>query len=146
VSVGFFHVCGVSTDNVAYCWGDNAWGQLGDGTITSSPTPIPVAGGLPFREVIAGDSHTCGLALNDLTYCWGYNGAGQLGDGTTIQRLTPVRVHAGGLRFRRVSGGASYNCGETVDNRAYCWGANESGQLGIGNTMGQRYATTCHAA
>jgi alpha-tubulin suppressor-like RCC1 family protein len=136
VSVGFFHTCGVTTGNVAYCWGGNDEGQLGDGTTNDSPTPVPAAGGLFFRHVTAGDLHTCGLALNDLTYCWGDNTAGQLGDGTTTRRLTPTRVHASGLRFRRVTGGASHNCGETADNRAYCWGTNFTGQLGAGTTTG----------
>ena len=134
VSVGFFHACGVSTSGSAYCWGENTWGQLGNGTTTSSQTPVAVAGGLSFRQITAGDNSTCGVATDDLTYCWGYNGAGQLGDETTAQRLTPTRVHAGGLKFRRVTAGASFVCGETANDLAYCWGANQSGQLGIGTT------------
>jgi alpha-tubulin suppressor-like RCC1 family protein len=136
VSVGFFHACGVTTANVAYCWGDNVLGQLGDGTTNNSESPVPVAGGLLFRQVTTGDAHTCGLALNGLTYCWGANNAGQLGDGTTVQHLTPTRVHAGGRRFRRVTGGASHTCGETADNRTFCWGYNDQGQLGNGTNAG----------
>jgi alpha-tubulin suppressor-like RCC1 family protein len=136
VSYGMGHTCGVTTSSVAYCWGSNEEGQLGDGTTANTETPVPVAGGLLFRDVTAGDQHTCGLALNDLTYCWGYNSAGQVGDETTTQRLTPTRVHAGGLRFRRVSAGAAHNCGETADNRVYCWGYNDNAQLGSGTTTG----------
>jgi alpha-tubulin suppressor-like RCC1 family protein len=136
VSVTWFHTCGVTTDNVAYCWGDNRDGALGNGTTNDSPTPVPVAGGLFFRKVTTGTDYSCGIALNDLTYCWGENNVGQLGDGTTIQRLTPVRVHASGLRFRRVTAGASHTCGETGDNLAYCWGFNDQGQLGNGTNTG----------
>jgi len=93
----------VTTDNVAYCWGENTYGELGTGTTNDSPTPVPVAGGLLFRQVTTGTAHSCGIALNDLTYCWGLNNVGQLGDETTTQRLTPTRVHASGLRFRRVT-------------------------------------------
>ncbi|HEX5575711.1 MAG TPA: hypothetical protein VFX42_07535, partial [Gemmatimonadales bacterium] len=136
VSKAFFHVCGVTTNNVAYCWGENDHGQLGDGTTNNSPTPVPVAGGLLFRHVTAGDAHTCGLALNDLTYCWGDNTSGEVGDGTTTQRLTPTRVHASGLRFRHVTSGDAHTCGRTANNLVYCWGTNFTGQLGAGTKTG----------
>lgn len=134
VSAGFFHTCGVTTANVAYCWGDNFFGALGDGTKTDRPTPFPVAGGRLFRQVTSGWTHTCGVALDDLTYCWGANNVGQLGDGTLTEHLTPGRVHASGLRFRRVTAGSGATCGVTGDNRAYCWGGNFVGNLGDGTT------------
>jgi alpha-tubulin suppressor-like RCC1 family protein len=134
VSAGEAHTCGVTTDNVAYCWGANFFGHLGDGTGNDSSTPVAVAGGLRFRQVSAGAHHTCGVALNDLTYCWGGNFSGQLGDGTTTNRFTPVRVHAAGLRFGQVSAGDAHTCGVTTDNRAYCWGSNGDGGLGDGTT------------
>lgn len=126
----------MTTDNRAYCWGENTYGQLGDGTTNERPTPVPVAGGLFFRQVTTGTDYTCGIALDDLTYCWGANHAGQLGDETTTQRLTPTRVHASGLRYRRVTAGSSHTCGETGDNRAFCWGTNFTGQLGTGTDTG----------
>ena len=58
---------------------------------------------------------------------------GTLGDGTTTSRLTPVAV-VGGLSFSQVSGGGTHVCGHTPEGRAYCWGFNLDGQLGIGNT------------
>jgi alpha-tubulin suppressor-like RCC1 family protein len=136
VSVTWFHTCGVTTTNVAYCWGENRHGQLGNGTTNDSPRPVRVGGGLFFRQVTTGSSYSCGLATDDLTYCWGENNVGQLGDGTTIQRLTPTRVRAGTLRFRRVTAGSSHTCGETGTNLAYCWGYNDQGQLGIGTNTG----------
>jgi alpha-tubulin suppressor-like RCC1 family protein len=132
---GFGYTCGVTTDNQAFCWGNNFYGQLGDGTTTTRLTPVAVAGGLRFRQVSAGAAHTCGVTTDDRAYCWGFNQVGQLGDGTTINRLTPVAV-AGGLRFRQLSpDGSAHTCGVTTDDRAYCWGRNAAvGALGDGTT------------
>ena len=145
VSAGGDHSCGVTTDDRAYCWGPNVYGQLGDGTNTLRLTPVPVLGGLRFRGVSAGTDHTCGVTTDDVAYCWGYNGAGQLGDGTqnscgapnppctnpetNASRSRPVRV-LGGLRFRQVDAGSLHTCGVTRDDAAYCWGSNSTGQLG----------------
>jgi alpha-tubulin suppressor-like RCC1 family protein len=135
VTAGSGHTCGVTTDGVAYCWGLNEAGQLGDGTTDRRLTPTPVAGGLRFAELSAGDFHSCGVTTDGVGYCWGHNGAqfgdGRLGDGTTVDRLTPTPV-AGGLRFALVSAGSSHTCGVTTDHVAYCWGFNGGGQLGYG--------------
>lgn len=132
---GRFHSCGVTTANVAFCWGTNSFGQLGNGTEFASQSPHQVAGGLAFRQVSAGILHTCGVTTSDVAYCWGHNQAGELGDGTTNGSLVPVRV-ARGLAFRQVSAGEQLTCGVTTDDLAYCWGANSSGQLGIGTEEG----------
>jgi len=135
------HTCGVTTENVAYCWGVNLYGQVGDGTTTATASrlrPVPVQGGLRFRHVSAGDTHTCGVTTDDRAYCWGHNGSGQLGDGTIINSSTPVAV-AGSRRFRLISAGDSYTCGlGYLDRRAYCWGSNLYGQLGDGGTAERR--------
>jgi alpha-tubulin suppressor-like RCC1 family protein len=91
---GFFHTCGETTQNRAYCWGDNSSGQLGDGTTTRRLTPVAVAGGLFFSQVSAGAA-TCGRTPAAVAYCWGYNGEGAVGDGTTTTRLRPVPVAGG---------------------------------------------------
>jgi alpha-tubulin suppressor-like RCC1 family protein len=123
------YTCGVTTDDRAYCWGDNTDGQLGDGTTTSSPSPVAVAGGRRFRQVRTGGNHTCAVDPFDAAFCWGDNSAGKIGDGTTTDRRTPVRVLAG-LRFRQLTAGGSHTCGATTGDRAYCWGWNALGQLG----------------
>ncbi|HXL16997.1 MAG TPA: hypothetical protein VN961_05690, partial [Streptosporangiaceae bacterium] len=127
------HSCGVTTDNLAYCWGDNSFGQLGTGDATLRGTPVAVAGGHRFRGVSPGNYHTCAVTPADIAFCWGYNPFGAVGDGTTTRRLAPVRV-AGGLHFSGLSTGVGgfHSCGVTTDHRAYCWGSNSSGQLGDG--------------
>jgi alpha-tubulin suppressor-like RCC1 family protein len=135
VRAGHMHSCGVTTSGAAYCWGYNKYGQLGDGSdLVQRRIPVPVAGGRLFRRVSPGGLHTCGVTTNDRAFCWGLGGQGQIGDGKTFQRRTP-RLVAGGLSWRQVvASGAFHSCGITWDHRAYCWGFNGHGQLGIGTT------------
>ena len=89
-----------------------------------------------YGQIAIGGNHTCGVTSGGLIYCWGNNGFGQLGDGTTQNRLKPVPVQVGALRFRRVTAGWSHTCAETTNGKAYCWGNNIWGQLGIGSASG----------
>ena len=129
VSAGVSHDCALTASGVAYCWGGNSVGQLGDGTTADHPSPLPVAGGLTFAMVSAGWLHTCGVTTSGAAYCWGGNQNGQLGDGTTTGRTTPTSV-AGGLVFVQVSAGSTVTCGVTTGGAVYCWGDNGAGQLG----------------
>ncbi|HEX6407404.1 MAG TPA: hypothetical protein VFZ90_09455, partial [Gemmatimonadales bacterium] len=108
ISAGEDHSCGVTTTNVAYCWGNNFSGQLGVGSAVFSNqlVPVAVAGGLRFRNVSVGDSHSCGVTTDDHAYCWG---SGAVGDGTSERRYTPVAV-SGNLSFRLVRAGAGHTC------------------------------------
>src|SRR6266487_2766948 len=140
VTAGASYTCGVTTANVAYCWGENFGGQLGDGTMTFAASPVAVLGGLSFTALSASASdsgHTCGVTTSGAAYCWGFGQSGELGAGPTItQSLTPVQV-SGGLSFVAVSAGGFHTCGitsaPTLDT-PYCWGANFQGQLGNGTT------------
>jgi alpha-tubulin suppressor-like RCC1 family protein len=94
VNAGHEYTCGVTTADVAYCWGLNHSGRLGDGTATTRLTPVAVVGGLRFGGVSASLNGftTCGITTGQRAYCWGSNYVGQLGDGTTTTSLTPVAV------------------------------------------------------
>ena len=133
VEAGVGHTCGLTTDDVAYCWGSNWAGQLGDGTTTTRTVPVRVLGGLLFRQISAGSSHTCAVTVDDHTYCWGRNNYGQVGDGTKVPRSRPALV-AGGRSFHQVDAGSDRTCAVTTGSRALCWGLNDYGKLGDGTT------------
>jgi alpha-tubulin suppressor-like RCC1 family protein len=141
VSAGQIFSCGLTTDSLAYCWGSNQNGQLGDGSTTDHLTPTAVAGGRRFRQLRLGHTHACAIDLTGVAWCWGANFNGELGDGTGSSRLAPVRV-SGGLRWRQLSGANSYTCGVTTDNRAYCWGNNGNGQVGDSTKVTTRLQPT----
>ncbi len=131
VNAGTSHTCAIATDRLAYCWGVNSSGELGDGTTTTRFAPVRVAGTRKFRVLRAGYRHTCGVTTANIAFCWGFNGDGALGDGTTTNRTKPVRV-AGGLTFTQARAGGDHSCGWTSAGKAYCWGRNNEGQLGDG--------------
>ena len=133
LTAGGSHTCGLTGSGIAYCWGDNFYGQLGDSSTTQRTAPVAVAGGLSFASLTAGRSYTCGLTSGGAAYCWGSNSSGQLGDGSTTQRTMPVAV-TGGLTFASLVAGGSHTCGLTSGGMAYCWGYNLLGQLGDGST------------
>jgi alpha-tubulin suppressor-like RCC1 family protein len=124
------HTCGVATDGKAWCWGNNAHGELGDNTTTDRLVPVLVAGSLTFSSISAGVLHSCGIAANQ-AYCWGDNSYGQLGSSSPGE-VIPAPV-AGGLAFSSVSAGFTHTCGFTTAGVAYCWGQNDVGQLGDGS-------------
>ena len=131
-------VCGLTPAGTPYCWGYNASGQLGDGTTSERPSPVPVTGNLTFAKLVtsAGGEFRCGLTSAGSAYCWGKNSSGQGGNGTTVNQTSPVAV-SGGLTFTSIVAGGYHTCGLTLDGSAYCWGWNSSGQLGDGTNVNQ---------
>ena len=130
IGIGRSHACGVTTTRVAYCWGDNQFGQLGTGDRVSQTIPTTVAEVLTLAAIGTGTEHTCGLTTVGTAYCWGENDVGQLGTGDTVSRTTPSPV-TGGLTFTAISTGTYHTCGLTAAGTAYCWG----GDLGYIVTM-----------
>lgn len=118
-------------NGVLYGWGDNSDGELGDGTTTSQPTPVPVAqgaipDGVSIVQIAAATDHTLALGSDGKVYAWGTNNAGQLGDDTTTNELTPVAVAQGaipdGVKIVKVVaiGFESFALGD--DGVVYEWG------------------------
>lgn len=144
VSAGFNHACGLTPDGAAYCWGYNHYGQLGDGTTIDRDGPVPVLGGLTFRMLSGDRYHTCGVTTTGKAYCWGYNADGQLGVGrwSPLTNTAPVAV-AGDLTFLSVDAGQHHSCGVTADEKAYCWGLNDYGELGTASVPDTCGSDTC---
>jgi alpha-tubulin suppressor-like RCC1 family protein len=131
ISAGYFHSCGVTTTNVAYCWGWNDNGRLGDGGTSESHSPVAVtSGGVSFAGISAGRDHTCAVSTpGGSAFCWGQNGNGRLGDGGSDTRVVPQAV-SGGRSYGAVNAGYLHTCGVTSSGDGYCWGDNSEGEIG----------------
>src|SRR5262249_48794973 len=93
ISSGIFHTCARKTDGTAWCWGYNANGQLGDGTMANrtAPVQVPVLG-TGATDLSAGSSHTCARKTDGRLLCWGYGFFGALGTGSTLDTTTPIHT------------------------------------------------------
>jgi alpha-tubulin suppressor-like RCC1 family protein len=130
LSAGKLHNCGLTAAGVAWCWGYNATGQLGDGTKTDRAQPVQVGGGLTFASISAGETSTCAVTAAGAGYCWGqYN---RVGDPNGSTDKTAPALIPGGLTFSQISTGWSHSCALTTAGTAYCWGENFYGQMGNG--------------
>jgi len=132
ISISYYTACALTMEGEAYCWGGNTRGELGDGTLISSPTPQKVIGMNTFTSIKSTDYSYCALTPQGRLYCWGSNHAGQLGDGTTTERLEPTPVQED-LTFASFDMGWEHVCGVTPAGELYCWGSNENLQLGVEN-------------
>jgi alpha-tubulin suppressor-like RCC1 family protein len=136
VTTGATHSCGVTSAAMVRCWGANDQGQLGDGTRTSRPVPTAVI--LPSRAigVAAGGQHSCAVGESGEVHCWGVNRDGQLGIGLQhVMRELPSSVAALPVRASTVGAGLAHSCALGTDGSVWCWGRNESGQLGDGTRI-----------
>jgi len=139
VTAGAAHTCALTPTGDAVCWGSDSLGQRGD-SLAAGTAPTTVGGGHRFTLLAAGGSHTCGLVAGT-AYCWGSNGRGESGTGVADTAVvTPVAVQ-GGLSYLGLVAGGDFTCGITTDSLAYCWGANDRGQVGDG-TQTDRPAPT----
>jgi alpha-tubulin suppressor-like RCC1 family protein len=147
LSASWYATC-VVKEGLVYCWGDNAYGQMGDGTtvdvLAPNAQPVKLANGNNLTGVVSvdtGSEHTCALTNQGAMYCWGRNNWSQLGDGTTVSKsvATPVTaVAAGSVGFGSdvvaISAGEADTCVLKVGGAAYCWGVNDYGQMADGTS------------
>ena len=115
-------------------WGDNQYGQLGDGTFVDSSIPLQAGGFVDVVEVSGGAFHTIILRKDGTVWAWGGNNAGQLGDGTTIDSPVPVQV-SGLANVVAIDGGISHSIALKNDGTVWTWGLNNFGQLGDGTQI-----------
>ncbi len=139
ISLGVDHSCGVSSTGSVYCWGYNNDGQLGNGTVTNSSTPVKVNTLTTATEIAAGYESTCALTAAGTVYCWGLNNYGQLGNNSgSASSTAPVQVvgaNASGplTNITALAAGTYHNCALNTYGYVYCWGYNYYGGLGNSN-------------
>ncbi|MGJ5813755.1 RCC1 repeat-containing protein [Paludibaculum fermentans] len=133
VSGGKFHSLALKNDGTVWAWGDNAAGQLGDGTTTTRQSPVQVPGLTGITAISAGDNHSVARKSDGTVYSWGLNSSGQLGDGTTTSRLSPVVVT--GLVADFVAAGTNHTLAIKSDGSVWTFGLNSLGQLGDGTKV-----------
>lgn len=134
ISVGS-HTCGISRDDTAWCWGQGDYGQLGNDSNKNSPIPVQAGGALRFRSISPGVLHTCGVTTDGRAWCWGTTELAPLGVvGATRFVVHMPREVAGTTRFQSIGAGDHHTCALATDGSAWCWGGNDSGQVGNGST------------
>ena len=151
ITAGGNHTCALLDDGNVRCWGLGEFGQLGyGGPANGSPPPSvgdtedpgqvgPVNfGGQTAKAITAGAFHTCAILDDDSVRCWGQNINGQLGYGNTFAINDPSQVGSVDLGLGRtasaITAGFAHTCAILDDGSVRCWGLNEYGQLGYGNT------------
>jgi len=128
-----YMACGLTTSGVLKCWGQNDYGQLGDGTTTNRTTPTVIDSGVQYSQIsVGGNSFACGITAAGVLKCWGRN-SNQLGDGTTTDRTTPTVIDSG-VSYISISSGQYGSCGITTAGVLKCWGPNLAGEVGDGTT------------
>jgi alpha-tubulin suppressor-like RCC1 family protein len=134
VSAGEAHTCALLADGSIQCWGYNDYGELGNGSFSSSAIAVAVVGISDATAIAAGPYHTCALLADHSVACWGDNNHGALGNGTTKNSPVPVPV-AGLTDAVAISARGDYTCALLTGGRVQCWGENPYGQLGNGSTV-----------
>ena len=119
------------SDGGLWLWGYNSFGQLGDGTTIDRSSPVQtIAGGTNWKEITTGYYHTASVKTDGTLWSWGVNAKGQLGDNSIINKSSPVQTIAGGVNWKKVSGGLFHTIAIKTDGSIWTWGYNASGQLG----------------
>ncbi|MEM7129910.1 MAG: hypothetical protein AAF702_26490 [Chloroflexota bacterium] len=124
ISAGSDHTCALLNEGSVRCWGNNEFGQLGDGTLIDQPAPVVVTGlASHVIGISAGVSHTCALVAGPETnetsvQCWGQNQDGQLGNGSTTNRVTPVAVAGLSGSIIAIAAGSAHTCAIVADDTA----------------------------
>ncbi|MBU1218324.1 hypothetical protein KKF34_15865 [Myxococcota bacterium] len=132
ITCGESHTCAIA-NGYLYCWGNGAYGRLGTGSSDDEPYPNYIMGSVV--DVSAGANHTCAIQSGGDLYCWGDSYYRQLAMNTSTDQFSPQFV---GIDYVRISLKAYSSCGIKENGRVYCWGRNTYGDLG-NNSTNQTY-------
>lgn len=134
------HMCALTASGTAACWGAGDQGQLGDGMAQDSAVPVPVTGLTSVEGISPGMRHTCSITA-DGAFCWGANDYGQLSNDSVgafaAAPVVPGNPELDGTLAIGVESGGEHVCSVSgTDGRFWCWGLNDSGQIGNGEVGG----------
>ena len=140
VSAGNSVTCAIRDDSSLWCWGENSWGAVGDGSSTNRFTPVPI---IPDTELEFGwalvstkGSSTCAIRDDSTLWCWGNNRNGTVGIGSNADEYrTPQQVGQSSTIETGWTDVRAGSCALREDSSLWCWGANDEGQLGLGDTI-----------
>lgn len=118
---------------VAWAWGRNEYGELGNGTNTSASTPVQVTGFSTVAAIAGGTAHSLAVDGNGNAWAWGSNSYGQLGNGTSTNSNVPVQV-SNLTGVVSVAAGRDFSLALTNGNVVWAWGYNGDGELGDGTS------------
>jgi alpha-tubulin suppressor-like RCC1 family protein len=134
IAGGAYHSLALASNGTVWAWGDNDFGELGNGTNTSSNIPVQVSlpSGVTITNIAGGVSgHSLALASNGTVWAWGYGVNGELGNGTNTVSNIPVQVSLpNGVTITNIVGGGDHNLALASNGTVWAWGYNNFGQLG----------------
>lgn len=134
IEAGDQFTCAVDTGGAVWCWGHNDQGQLGDGTMTDAKQPVQVKNVTGATQIALGQGHACARLGDGSVQCWGYDDDGQLGDGTGVPNRNLAAAVVGLPKVATIAAGHDETCAIDTGGALYCWGDNNDGQLGVGDT------------
>ncbi len=140
IAAGFSHALVAKSDGTVWAWGNNDYGQLGDGTSgwdANKTEPVQVLGLSDVKNVVGGENYSLAIKNDGTVWAWGFNGDGQLGEGTLENKKTPVEV-SGLTDVQKISAGRYHVLALKNDGTVWVWGDNQYGQLGDGTTTSKQ--------
>lgn len=133
IEAGYAHFCARRPDGL-YCWGENEQSQLGTGDGLEQAVPVLALAG-DVTGAALGLDFSCAVHLDHQVHCWGANRFGQLGTGATdVIALDEAPIEGFSEPVAEIGAGHAHTCARTSSGRVYCWGGNDRGQLGAGDT------------
>ncbi len=139
VAAGLDHTCVLAADRTVWCFGDNSFGQLGDGTTTARGTAVQALGLTEVVDIDVGTNHSCAVRMDGTLYCWGLGDFGRLGVDPTTLRCgvggmvecadEPIQV-PGLTDVVQVAAGGAHTCIRRAGGSVSCWGFNVGEVLG----------------